>query len=196
MLFHFSLLLLPLSLLLLPLSLPPHHSPSSSLLIPGSCTSHPPPPSSPLPLLLLPLSLPPHHSPSSPHHSPSSSVIELFWVLFCGFEDGGDGIIFDMLSIMDPPPSEWSSFFLPLSLSSRFFSFPLMAVRRRPRAAERSDKRSPLVGAASSFIAFLARFLSFAFFRPALEVPPEEGREREREQEREYVEIHWYLHTV
>ena len=99
------------------------------------------------------------------YHSPSCC---------CSSPDPSDrvlpdtGIIFDMLSIIDPPPSECCS--VCLSFFSLFF--PLMAVRLRPRAAVRSPSRSPPAGATSSFFAFLSLFLCLAFFSPALEAPP------------------------
>ena len=77
-----------------------------------------------------------------------------------------------MLSIMEPPPREWSS--LSLLSSFRSFSFPLMALRLRPSAADRSERRSPPVGASSSFFAFRSLFLSLALFSPAFDAPPAE----------------------
>ena len=88
---------------------------------------------------------------------------------------GGAGIIREILSIMDPPPRLWSSFFSSLLVSPLSLSFPLMAFLLRPRAADRSLSRSPppeLISAASSFLAFLSCLRFLALFNPALEAPP------------------------
>ena len=106
-------------------------------------------------------------SPSSTDSSPLSSSLP-------GTALGGAGIIREMLSIMEPPPRAWSSF-LSSFLLSFSLSLPLMAFLLRPRAADKSLRRSPppeLISAASSFLAFLSFLRFFAFFNPALEAPP------------------------
>lgn len=118
-----------------------------------------------------------HKQTMSVYQAPSSesldSLLSVSEACALSLLPGGAGIILEILSIMEPPPRLWSSFLSSFSLG---LSLPLMAFLRRPRAAERSPKRSPgEEDSASSFFAFRLCFLDFASFSPALEAPPANG---------------------